>query len=217
MNEQPIKLIIAEDQELVSEAFLKLLNTQDEIKVLARVKTAEDAIKAAKTKDLNMILMDIELEGKLTGIDAVKTIKETYPNVKTLLFSTYIEKKYVRKAIKSGADGFISKNNGSEYLIKSIFDICRNGAVIYCSEVSRIIPECLKEQSFEFSEREIEVICFVKQGLTVKEIAKKMNLAYVTIEHYQKTVRKRLGLPNVGRLIAWANQQDFCEDIESLK
>ncbi len=214
MKNPTLRVVIVEDQELANEAFFKLLNETPGMTVTTRVKSGEAAIEAANTKDLNLILMDIELEGVLNGIEATQIIKNKYPHLKVLLFSTYIQKKYVCKAMKSGVDGFISKNNNFSFLTETISKICNKGEKVFCSEVLKIIPECLKNDDLEFSERERQVICLTGNGLKVQEIADKLFLSYSAIEGYQKRIRKKLGFDNVGRLVAWAAKQNYCDEFD---
>jgi two-component system invasion response regulator UvrY len=183
--------------------------------VIAESGSGEDAVELAKQLRPNVVIMDINLPG-MNGIEATQLIRKFSPGSKILGVSLHTQPTYARKMIQKGAMGYVTKNSSREEMFKAIMEV-QNGRKYICDEIKNILSEQVisgeDQQSGlnSLSQREIEIIAFIKKGFSSKEIADSLNISVKTVEVHRYNILKKLNLKNAAALVNFINnsQLDF--------
>ncbi|MER3464912.1 MAG: DNA-binding response regulator, partial [Chitinophagaceae bacterium] len=163
-----ITILIADDHTLVRETWSFILNTDPCFSVVAECGNGEEAIEMAKKLHPNVVIMDINLPG-MNGIEATQHIRKFSPASKILGVSLHTQPNYARKMIQKGASGYVTKNSSREEMFKAIMEI-HGGKKYICDEIKNILSEQVisgdetQNGLNSLSQREIEIIAFIKKG-----------------------------------------------------
>lgn len=210
-----ITILIADDHTLVRETWSFILNTDPRFTVVAESGSGEEAVELAKKLRPNVVIMDINLPG-INGIEATQQIRKFSPGSKILGVSLHTQPTYARKMIQKGAMGYVTKNSSREEMFKAILEI-QNGKKYICEEIKNILSEQVISGDVpqtglnSLSQREIEIITYIKKGNSSKEIADALNISVKTVEVHRYNILKKLNLKNAAALVNFINnsQLDF--------
>lgn len=215
-----IKVILADDQKIVRDGIAMILSLYDEINIIGEADNGRELIMLLEKSLPDVILMDVRMP-IIDGVEATKIIKERYKNVKVIILTTFNEDKYIFEAIKNGADGYLLKDAGSEYIIEAINSVY-NGAMLLDPEVTVKVVKAFnsiskREQTFTnfnktkyelsiLTPREMEVAKLVSQGKSNKDICKLLFLTEGTIKNYVTRILGKLELSSRTELALFINQ-----------
>ncbi|MDB5253481.1 MAG: hypothetical protein JWP27_2650 [Flaviaesturariibacter sp.] len=210
-----ITILIADDHTLVRETWSFILNTDPRFTVVAESGSGEEAVELAKKLRPMIVIMDINLPG-MNGIEATQLIRKFSPGSKVLGVSLHTQPTYARKMMQKGAMGYVTKNSSREEMFKAIMEI-QAGKKYICDEIKNILSEQVisgEDQNTglnSLSQREIEIISFIKKGNSSKEIADALNISVKTVEVHRYNILKKLNLKNAAALVNFINnsQLDF--------
>ena len=195
-----ISVIIADDHRLVAEGIQKLIDESNAATVVAIAGNLSEAISMVASKQPDIMLLDVAMPDG-DGIDAIAKIKEAYGKLKIIVLTIYAEPTVIRRALESGADGYILKNTGTKELIDGIKAVAR-GKQFVCQEARTLLIG--SESAPALTSREREILRLIVEGFTMKEIAHRLNLGFETVHSYTKTMRQKLGCPNMSSLVRTA-------------
>ncbi|AWT44516.1 MULTISPECIES: response regulator [Streptomyces] len=203
MTSGTIRVLIADDQQMVRQGFTVLLNTQPDIEVIGQAVDGLDAV--ARVADLapDVVLMDIRMP-ELGGIEATRRIKGATPEIKVLVLTTFDLDEYVYDALRAGASGFLLKDASAEQLADAVRVVAAGDALLAPGVTRRLIAEFarldgtprppLKERVGDLTERETEVLTLIAQGLSNAEIAQRLVVAEQTVKTHVGRILVKLGL-----------------------
>ncbi|MER3470594.1 MAG: DNA-binding response regulator [Chitinophagaceae bacterium] len=208
-----ITILIADDHTLVRETWSFILNTDPCFSVVAECGNGEEAIEMAKKLHPNVVIMDINLPG-MSGIEATQHIRKFSPASKILGVSLHTQPSYARKMIQKGASGYVTKNSSREEMFKAIMEI-HGGKKYICDEIKNILSEQVisgdetQNGLNSLSQREIEIIAFIKKGYSSKEIADELYISVKTVEVHRYNILKKLNLKNAAALVNFINNSQL--------
>ncbi|MEU3951725.1 response regulator transcription factor [Streptomyces achromogenes] len=198
-----IRVLIADDQQMVRQGFTVLLNAQSDIEVIGQAVDGRDAI--ARTAELapDVVLMDIRMP-ELGGIEATRRITEDHPAVRVLVLTTFDVDEYVYDALRAGASGFLLKDASADQLAEAVRVVAAGDALLAPGITRRLIAEFsrldgggrppLRRRVGELTERETEVLALIAQGLSNAEIAERLVVAEQTVKTHVGRILVKLGL-----------------------
>ena len=184
------KLLIVDDHPIVREGLKAFLELQDDLEVVAETGQLAGLTKLATETEADLILLDIQLEdgNSLTVLPALKALS---PEPKVLVLSSFAEESYIREAMRKGASGYLLKHAGPTALLDGIRAVLRGEMPLDKSAVS--ILAAPEDNPFaELTSREREVLRFISQGLSNKQIAKAMSIAEKTVKTHASSVFAKL-------------------------
>ena len=212
-----IKVLIAEDQELVRKSLEIILGNQDSIELLGAVANGQEVIRFVRNELPDIILMDIRMP-KMDGVTCTKIIKDHYPDVKIIILTTFDDDEYIFKALRDGASGYLLKGISVDELINAIHKVYKGSAMInedIASKVVSLFADIAKNKLYievnelgkkDISPAEQRIITLVSRGMSNKEIASELSLSEGTVRNYLSNILEKLNLRDRTQLAIWAIQ-----------
>jgi len=211
------KIVLADDHVLIRQGLKKLI---EENKALEVVGEAGDGLELLDILDEtvpNLIILDISMP-HLRGIEVIHEVKRLYPEVKILMITMHKSEQYFLCAMSAGADGYLLKEDSDNELLSAIEVVMSDDMYIsphLAEEFSDEVIKAYRENGVfpceTLTNREIEVLKHVAEGLTSKEIAEILSISIRTVEHHRANLLKKLNLKNTADLIKHAIQNGFID------
>ena len=212
-----IKVLVAEDQELVRKSLEIILGNQDTIELIGAVSNGQEVIRFIRGSLPDIIIMDIRMP-KMDGVTCTRIIKDQYPQVKIIILTTFDDDEYIFKALRDGASGYLLKGISVDELITAIHKVYKGSAMInedIASKVVNLFADIAKSKLYievnELGKKDInttekKIITLVSQGLSNKEIAGELSLSEGTVRNYLSNILEKLNLRDRTQLAIWAIQ-----------
>jgi DNA-binding NarL/FixJ family response regulator len=210
-----IRVLIADDQSLVRAGFRVLLDSAPDIEVVGEAENGKEAVALAKELRPEVILMDIRMP-QMDGLEATRALLGDRPAVdgpRVLILTTFDADEYVYEALRVGASGFLLKDTEPEQLVKAVHVVAAGDALLAPSVTRRLIsefatrPEVRKahpEALSALTERELEILSLVAQGLSNGEIATTLFISPATAKTHVSRVIMKLGARDRAQLVVLA-------------
>jgi len=197
---QPIRVLIADDHAIVRRGLRTLIDSQPDMEVADEATNGVEAVLKARTAMPDVILMDMVMP-RQEGAAAIREIKEENPNARILVLTSFAEDDKIFPAIKSGALGYLLKDTETDYLLQAIRDVSEGKSSLDPTVALRVIHELNHTSSLPptedpLTERELEVLQLVAQGLTNQEIAERLVLGERTVGNHISSILGKLHLAN---------------------
>jgi two-component system response regulator FimZ (fimbrial Z protein) len=199
-----IKVCLADNYPVIHQGIKSYFENHPDISVVANVNKFSMVTELLKTKDIDVLILDLELEG-LSSIFDIKTILKTYPKTKIIIFSNLSEKIYASNYIKAGVSGYIHKTEKLESLGKSIVAV-NEGMIIMDETIKKNLLLIASQNKSErlhrkLSNREAEVLRYLSGGKKNHEIAEILRLDEKTISTYKLRLLVKLNVTNLVDLV----------------
>lgn len=182
-----LRILIAEDVDLVAEAFEALLNTEPGFDVVRRVARGDQVPRAVELEQPDVAVLDVDMPG-LTGIEATAEVRKTNPTVKVLLLTALEGSGHLHKALAAGANGYILKSTSAARLIEAIRTVHKGGTVIDPD----LAAAALRSGPNPLTPREIDILRLVGQGISTDDIAGQLYLSRGTVRNYLSNAMMKL-------------------------
>ena len=209
---EKIKVMLVDDEQLIRSGLKIMLETYPDIEVIHQAGNGREAFECCQIEVPDVVLMDIRMPDS-TGIEGTKLIKEAYPDVKIVMVTTFQDTEYIVEAMQYGASGYLLKDSSYEAIYDGI-KVALSGKVVMDATVSEKLVMQPKAQtttdqqtdisSFGLTEREIELIRLVSQGLNNKEISEALFLSEGTVKNNISTILSKLSLRDRTQLVIFA-------------
>jgi DNA-binding NarL/FixJ family response regulator len=210
-----IKVAIAEDNMFSLKALEEKLSAYDDITIIHTAQNGAALLELlAHTRDIHLILMDIEMP-VMNGIEATAKITEQYPHIKIVMITIYDDDGYIFNAIKAGADSYILKETKAAKVYETILDTLNGGAVMSPSialKTLRLLKNTpvLKAENYrdkiQLSEREAEILEQLSKGFSNKVIAEKLSISPFTVKRHIENIYQKLQAHNRVELLEKARK-----------
>ncbi|CAM3834621.1 MULTISPECIES: response regulator transcription factor [Flavobacterium] len=207
-----IKICIADNHPVVIQGIKSFFSTNSTVEVVASATNFEELSNSLQSKAVNILVLDIELNG-ISSIRDIKSIIKENPDTKIILFTAVSEKMYAPTAIKAGVSAYLLKTNPLKELEMAILKV-NQGIVIFSEAVKRNIDLLNKGKKTDrlykkLSSREIEVLRYLNDGKKNKEIAEILTLDEKTISTYKLRLLAKLNVTNLVDLLTKAKSLDI--------
>jgi DNA-binding NarL/FixJ family response regulator len=210
---EKITILVTDDHTLIRQSWSMILNADPRFQVVAESGSGEQAVEIVKELKPNIVIMDISLPG-INGVEATQLIKKISPGTKVLAVSMYTQPLYAITIIKQGAKGFVTKNSSHLELYNAIIEIHNNRTYMSNDVNTNLADQMLngykqRDGLNSLTRKEIEVIGFVKNGYSSKEIGNLLGITKKTVEVHRYNILKKLNLKNTAALVNHINSQQL--------
>ncbi len=200
MSKRPIKLLVVDDQNIVRKGICALLEQVDDIDVIGEASNGEEAVEQAKRLEPDVILMDLMMP-KMDGITAIQEIQAVQLPARIIALTSFVTEDKVFPAIKAGATGYLLKDSEPEDLITAIRKVNRGEpslhpivAKMVLEEIGQPVRQPLTPEPL--TQREVDIIRLVAQGLSNRQIAEQLVIGEATVRTHVGNVLNKLHLAN---------------------
>ncbi len=209
-----IRILIADDHALVREGLNKILKSETDMHVVCEAQNATQVFELLKQHKVDIVLLDISMPG-ISGLDALKDLKNIYPQLPVLILSMHPEDRFAVRALKAGAAGYITKESAVGELVNAIRKIAAGGKY-----VSPALAEKLADQlgapttqlaHETLSDREYQVMRMIALGKKVSEIAHELTLSISTVNTYRARVLEKMQLQSNVELTRYAMEHKLID------
>ena len=193
-----IKVLIADDQEIVCEGLKRILQSDPDIKVIGIANNGQQALDLINHQTPDIVLMDLQMP-IMNGVQAIRQLRKTYPDLPVLVLTTYMDDKWLFDAIRAGATGYLLKDRPRHELLEAIKGMVSGEAYLDPSVAKKVLnqvasaPEPIQfDESIEISERERDILTLLVEGLSNAEIAQRLFLSEGTVRNYLSSLFVKL-------------------------
>ena len=196
-----IRVLLVDDHTILREGIKSLLSAHDHIEVVGEADDGEQAVERVGELGPDVVLMDISMPG-INGIQATRTIKEEHPETKILILTMHDEEGYIYPIFKAGASGYVVKRTATRELVSAIEAVMEGNTIMHPSVARTLIIDGARDESpgeaqdLDFydglTERELEVVTLVAEGMTNREIADELHISIKTVQAHRSNIMEKL-------------------------
>jgi len=214
MNDQKIKILIADDHAIVREGLKQIVAEEKDMQVAGESANAFELMELLKSEDWSIIVLDINMPGK-SGLEALKDIKQIYPHLPVLILSMFSEDQYGLRAIKAGASGYLKKVSAPTELVTAIRKIV-SGRKYINQQLAEKLADSLGATEKEtlhqkLSDREYQIMCNIALGKSAEEIAEELSISINTVYSYRNRILEKMSMKSNVELTQYAVQNKLIE------
>ena len=204
-----LRVLIADDHTLVRESLVSLLQAGGDVQVVAQAATGVETIEKAVATRPDVVVTDLSMPG-LGGIEVVRRLHEALPETRVLVLTMHQEDEYVLQAVRAGASGYLVKDSAAAELLAAVRSL-HAGRGYFGPQASRALAEQMQNPDRTVDDpygrltaREREVFHLVVEGMTTKEIARRLDISVKTAETHRARVIAKVGVRNTAELVRYA-------------
>ena len=202
-----IKILIADDHALIREGVKNLVSKEPDLKIIGETSEPMTVVDSAKKLKPDLVILDISMPGK-SGLDVLKEIQIFTPEVKVLVMSMHPEEQFAKRALKSGASGYITKDSSPEELLIAIRKTAA-GRKYISQALAENLAGSLDEKSDKspielLSDREFQILRLIASGQAQTTISKQLSISISTVNTYRKRILEKLNFRTNAELIHFA-------------
>ncbi len=204
-----IKVIIADDHEIVRVGIRRILSIDKRMHLLAEANDGEEAISLVEEYTPHILLLDISIP-KIDGIEVTKHIKNSRLDTLVLILTAFEDYRFIERALEAGADGYLSKDIPPPFLIEAIYKALQ-GERVFSRSILRVLERPLSHETVEatnpnvtITKREQEILNYISLGKTSQEIAEILNISLRTVQTHRSNIIQKLGIKTASGLVRFA-------------
>ncbi len=207
-----IRLIVVDGHRIVLDGLKSLLDDVDGFDCLATADNGQKAVDLLKVFEADVILMDVDMP-VMNGMEATRLIKKSYPKVKIISLTQHSERGMVKQLMECGSDGYLLKNIAQDELAVAIRKVY-NGENVFSSEVAlslsgKVVEKNSNGVEVELTEREIEILILISEGLSSKQVGEKLFIGPRTVDTHRTNLMNKLDIHNIAGLIRFALKNGY--------
>jgi two-component system, NarL family, invasion response regulator UvrY len=209
-----IRVLVTDDHALVRAGLKHILGMTGEILVVGEACNGQELMAEARRTPCDIILLDIGMPGR-SGLDVLKQLRVEHPGVAVLMLTMYPEEQYAVRALRAGAAGYLTKDSGPEELVSAVRKVASGGRYVSLRAAESLAFEVqggFRHSPHEaLSDRELQVLCMIARGKTVKEVASELTLSPKTVSTYRARVLAKLNLRNNSEIAYYAVKEGLVD------
>jgi DNA-binding NarL/FixJ family response regulator len=218
MTEQKKRVVIVDDHPLFRDRLSQLINHELDLEVCGESETAEQAIQLIRRVTPDLAIVDITLKGS-SGLELIKGIRALSIGIPILVLSMHEESLYAERALRAGATGYITKNQGAEEVLAAIRRVL-TGEIYLSNKMTSVVlrnltiagSKVMPRPVDRLADRELEVLELIGRGNTTRQIADKLQLGAATVDTYRARIKEKMNFRNAAELqhfaIRWVREQE---------
>lgn len=207
---QPIRVLLADDHTILRQGVRMLLERESDLKVVGEASDGQQAVALFQALRPDVVVMDISMP-VMSGLIATRQIRQQAPGARVLILTMHDSDAYVFDMLDAGACGYVLKETAAEQLVDAVHSVVQGDSVIYPSVALRLRPGARDVPlRGRLTEREVEVVQLVAEGLTNQQIAARLNVSPKTVQAHRNHIMEKLDLHDRVDLVKYALRQGLC-------
>jgi two-component system response regulator NreC len=205
-----IRLLLVDDHEIVRAGLRMLFSAEPEVEIIGEASTGEEAVTAVQDLAPDVVLMDVAMPG-IGGVEATRRIKASHPQVAVLALTMHEDEEYFFEMLAAGASGYVPKRAAPDDLMSAIHIVRQGDVYIYPSLARLLVKDFLHrseasapETREELTPREQEVLTYIAEGYSNREIADALVISVKTVDRHRENLMRKLQLHNRVELVKYA-------------
>lgn len=208
MTSKAIRIFLVDDHPLIRDGLALLIGSERDLQICGSAASMRDALQQMAKSPPDVLIMDLSLKDGL-GLELIKTVKDRFPSVRILVVSAFEEDLYAERALRSGALGYVNKQECETTLLAAIRNVLAGRRHVSDAILQRLVNQALGNGEHEdpiscLTDREFEVYRLIGQGVTTGDIAKQLHISPHTIDSHREKIRHKLGIKNGHELMQHA-------------
>lgn len=211
-----IRLIIADDHQIIIDGLKSIFEQEVNIEIAGEANNGREVLNLLTLIPADIVLLDLDMP-VLNGIETSRFIKKDYPETKVIILSMHFEKSLIKKLIEIGIDGYILKNSDKTELLAAVNKVTAGGKyfssdiTIALADKQGTLSSAIQASShkYDLTKREIEILKFIAEGFTNKEIGDKLHISHRTVDTHRTNLMKKIEVGNIAGLIRFAIQNGY--------
>jgi DNA-binding NarL/FixJ family response regulator len=200
---QPIRVVLADDHDLVRSGIKALLSMVENVEVIAEARNGEELVTLVEDLKPDVVMTDISMPG-MDGITAISQIHGKHPEVRLLVLSMYDTVDFVKRAVANGACGYLMKDAPPFELEQALRSVMATGSYFSPAIAQRLLQPSEPTVDDELTHRQVEILKLIAQGKASKEIAYELGLSPKTVDVHRARIMERLRLNDIASLTLYA-------------
>ena len=213
MERDVCRVLLADDHRLFREGLRGLLSVQSGIEVVGVAADGAELVSLTESVEYDVALIDIEMP-VMNGLEAAEKILSTHPEARLVALTMHNDEAYYYRMVELGVKGFLLKNSDIDEVVCAVREVCAGGSY-FSQELLDSLVSNLKESQVEaeplLSEREMEVLPLICQGLSNQEIADKLFISKRTVDNHRANILEKSGCKNTAGMVVWAIKNGLVE------
>ena len=210
-----IRLLLVDDHQVVRAGLRMLFQAEKDMEIVGEVDSGEEALKAVRDLQPDVVLMDVVMSG-MSGIEATRRIKEASSETAVLALTMHEDEQYFFEMLQAGAAGYVPKRAAPDDLVSAIRVVSRGNIFLYPTLAELLVKDYLQRveanpasASKELTPREREVLSYIAEGHTNREIAESLVISVKTVDRHRENIMRKLNLHNRVELVKYAIEKGF--------
>ncbi len=211
---EKLKIVLAEDHTILREGLRALLAADPGFEIIGEAPNGREAVRCVERLEPDLLLMDLSMP-RMSGMDAIREIKNRYPEIKIIALTVHKTEEYLLTTLKAGADGYVLKDATHDELVMAIKNVMSGKSYLSPGVSEKVIEGYLEGRESSrslspwetLSQREREVLKLIAEGFKNKEIAEDLCISLKTVEKHRANLMKKLDLHNAATLTVYAVQK----------
>jgi two-component system response regulator NreC len=210
----PIRIVLADDHGVVRAGLRLLLDADADFEVVAEAADVDSALRAVLGHKPDVLVLDLNMPGEPSSLDAIPSVAERSPNTKTVILTMQEDPEYARRALRAGALGYVLKEAADVELVEAVRRAAAGGTYLNPALGVRLatMPETQTGPPDDLSEREAEVLRLIALGHTNAEIGEQLFLSVRTVETHRAHIQQKLGRSTRAELVRYALDHGLLEE-----
>ena len=212
-----IRIVIADDHAVVREGLKRIISSAHDMTVVGEAANGFEVIQKVRDSDFEVLVLDLSMPGR-SGMELIKLVHCEKPRLRILVLSMHEELQYAVRSIKSGANGYLTKESAPTQLMQVVRKVAAGGAFISNSVAEQLALGSMFESNCaaheRLTDREFEVFRLIAMGMSVTDIAARLNLSAKTISTHKANLMQKMSLQNQSDLIRYAIKHGVADPIE---
>lgn len=209
-----IRIVIADDHAIVREGLKRIVGDVADMQVVDEAADGTQVMERVRDLEFDVLLMDLSMPGR-SGMELIKQVKAEKPKLRILVLSMHQETQYAVRSIKSGANGYLTKETAPALLEQAIRKVASGGAYVSTEVAEQLalgaMPGSEKAPHEALSDREFQVLRMLVAGTSVTDIATQLHLSAKTVSTHKTNLMQKLGVPNQSELLRYALKHGLWE------
>ena len=215
-----IRVAVADDHPIFRAGLRNLIEAESDLELVGEADNGQSALVMFRDKLPDIAIVDISMPA-INGIGLTRRLAEECPNVRVLILTLYEDRSFLKQALAAGAKGYLLKRSAAETLVRAVriiksgtiyldpllIDDTRSNAAIKTDKATQT------NGALGLTDRELSVLRYSARGLTIKEIADRLEIGPKTVETYKSRATEKLGLKTRAEIVRFASTQGWLEDV----